>query len=104
MGQGVEVTLPYRVVVVGMGKRGMHHATAFAGNLRFDLVGVCSRDPKRLADAAAKLGNVRTSTDAGTLARDAKPDVFCFCTPPGVRLPLVVQGVDSGAKLIALEK
>jgi predicted dehydrogenase len=104
MGQGGEVTPRYRVIVVGMGKRGMHHATAFAANPRFDLVGICSRDPKRLEDAASKLGNVRTSTDGGALAHELKPDVFCFCTPPDVRLPLVGMGIESGARLIAFEK
>ena len=38
----------YRVVVVGMGKRGMHHATAFKANPRFELAGICEPDPKRL--------------------------------------------------------
>jgi predicted dehydrogenase len=104
MGQGSEVTPRYRVIVVGMGKRGMHHATAFAANPRFDLVGICSRDQKRLDEAAAKLENVKISTDGAALARELKPDVFCFCTPPGVRLPLVVMGIDSGARLIAFEK
>lgn len=94
----------YRVVVVGMGKRGMHHATAFAANPRFELAGVCSRNAQRLDAAAARLGAVRTSTDARALAMDVKPDVFCFCTPPDVRLPLVEIGIDSGAKLIAFEK
>ena len=104
MGQGSEVTTRYRVVVVGMGKRGMHHATAFAGNPRFDVVGICSRDRKRLDAAAAKLGDVKTSTDARALAAEMKPDVFCFCTPPSVRMPLIAAGIDSGAKLIAFEK
>jgi predicted dehydrogenase len=104
MGQGREVTARYRVIVVGMGKRGLHHAAAFAANPRFDLVGISSRDPKRLADAAAKLGDVKTSADSGALAREVRPDVFCFCTPPGVRLPLIVQAIESGAKLIAFEK
>ncbi len=49
----------YRVVVVGMGKRGMHHAAAFAANPRFELVGICDIDQKRLDDASAKLGGVR---------------------------------------------
>ena len=55
--------MAYRVVVVGMGKRGVHHAAAFAANPRFELAGICSRDPQRLAAAAAKLGKVKTSTD-----------------------------------------
>src|SRR6476619_8592483 len=96
--------MAYRVIVVGMGKRGVHHASAFAANPRFQLAGICSRDPQRLAAAASKLGAVRTSTDPSALAGEVKPDVFCFCTPPGVRLPLVELGIDSGAKLIAFEK
>ena len=96
--------MAYRVIVVGMGKRGVHHASAFAANPRFQLAGICSRDPQRLAAAASKLGTLRTSTDPSELAGEVKPDVFCFCTPPGVRLPLVELGIRSGAKLIAFEK
>ncbi len=40
-----------------MGKRGMHHATAFNANPKFQVAGICDIDPKRLDDAAAKLGN-----------------------------------------------
>ena len=94
----------YRAIVVGMGKRGVHHATAFAASPRFELAGICSRDPRRLDAAVAKLGNVKASTDAAALARDVRPDVFCFCTPPDVRLPLITLGVESGARLIAFEK
>ena len=96
--------MAYRVIVVGMGKRGLHHAAAFAANPRFELSGICSRDPQRLSAAASKLGTVRTSTDALELASEVKPHVFCFCTPPGVRLPLIELGIRSGAKLIAFEK
>src|SRR4029079_3776417 len=103
MGQGREV-MAYRVIVVGMGKRGLHHATAFAANPRFELSGICSRDPQRLSAAASKLGTVRTSTVALELASEVKPHVSCFCTPPDVRLPLVELGIRSGAKLIAFEK
>jgi predicted dehydrogenase len=98
------VTTRYRVVVSGLGKRGMHHAAAFAGNPRFELAGISSRNPQRLADASAKFAGARAGTDARAVATEVKPDVFCFCTPPDVRLPLVEIGVDSGAKLIAFEK
>ena len=96
--------MAYRVMVVGMGKRGVHHASAFAANPRFELSGICSRDPQRLSAAASKLGTVRTSTDPLELASEVKPDVFCFCTPPNVRLALINMGIESGAKLIAFEK
>jgi predicted dehydrogenase len=94
----------YRVIVVGMGKRGMHHATTFAANPRFQLVGICDIDAAKLAAAAPKLGNPKTSTDAAALAREVKADVFCFCTLPNLRLPLVKLGIETGAKLIAFEK
>jgi len=95
---------PYRVVVVGLGKRGMHHAAAFRANPRFELAGVCTRDGEKLARAAAELGGPPTGTDPRALAREVRPDVFCFCTPPGVRLDLVRTGIDSGARLVAYEK
>ena len=104
MGQGGEVRMPYRVVVVGMGKRGVHHATAFAGNPNFDLVGISSRNEGRLAAAAEKFPGVTASTNARQLAGELQPDVFCCCTPPNVRLPLIEIGIDCGAKLIAFEK
>jgi predicted dehydrogenase len=104
VGEDGEVTPRYRVVVVGVGKRGMHHAAAFAANPRFQLVGISSRNRERLDAAASKLGDVEASTDARALVREVKPDVFCFCTPPGIRLPLINLGIESGAKLIAFEK
>ena len=98
------MTTRYRVVVAGMGKRGMHHAAAFAASSRFELVGIASRDQQRLTAAAGKLGDIRASTDVQALATELKPDIFCFCTPPAVRLPLIEVGIQSGAKLIAFEK
>ena len=95
---------PYRVLVVGLGKRGLHHAAFFKANPRFQLVGISSRDPARVQKALSKLGNVPSSNDARSLALAAKPDVFCFCTPPHVRLSLLELGIECGVKLIALEK
>ena len=94
----------YRVVVVGMGKRGMHHAAAFHANPRFQVAGICDIDAARLAAAAPKLGNPRTGADARALALELKPDVFCFATLPNLRYEMVKTGVDAGAKLIAFEK
>jgi predicted dehydrogenase len=95
---------PYRVLVVGLGKRGLHHATFFKANPRFELIGISSRDPTRLQGALGKLGNVPSSVDARSLARSERPDVFCFCTPPNVRLEMIKLGIECGAKLIAFEK
>jgi predicted dehydrogenase len=96
--------MPYRVMVVGMGKRGKHHAAAFKANPRFELAGICSRDRGRLEEAAAALGSPRMGSDPRAMARELRPDVFCFCTPPDVRLDLIRAGIESGARLIAYEK
>jgi len=93
----------YRVLVVGMGKRGAHHAAAFHANPRFTVAGIADVDPSRLRDAA-KYGSPKAGPDAAALARELAPDVFCFCTPPSVRHDLVKLGVESGARLIAFEK
>jgi predicted dehydrogenase len=94
----------YSVVVVGMGKRGMHHAAAFQANGRFKVAGICDIDPARLEAAAAKLGNPQTGTDAAALAAAVKPDVFCFCTLPNLRTPMIRAAIEAGAKLVAFEK
>ena len=94
----------YKVVVVGMGKRGMHHAATFRANPKFELAGVCDIDKARLDAAAQKLGGPQTGTDARALAMSIKPDVFCFCTLPSLRRDMVRLGIESGARLIAFEK
>ena len=40
----------YRVLVVGMGKRGAHHASAFHANPRFSVAGLADVDPTRLGE------------------------------------------------------
>jgi predicted dehydrogenase len=87
-----------------MGKRGMHHAAAFHANKRFEVVGLCDIDAARLEAAAAKLGNPETGSNAAALALRLKPDVFCFCTLPTLRLEMIKIGIDTGARLIAFEK
>ena len=94
----------YKVIVIGMGKRGLHHATFFKANPRFELIGISSRDSARLQGALSKLGNVPSSGEARSLALSARPDIFCFCTPPNVRLDMLKLGIECGAKLIAFEK
>jgi predicted dehydrogenase len=94
----------YKVMVVGTGKRGKHHAVAFKNNPRFELAGLADSSPEQLAKASAELSVKRTSLQPLALARAIQPDVFCFCTPPGIRLELIKVGIASGAKLIAYEK
>jgi predicted dehydrogenase len=94
----------YSVVVVGCGKRGLHHAAEFYRNPRFELVGLCDIDAARVEAAAKQFGNPAISLEAADLLKKVKPDVFCFCTLPNLRLPMIRLGVESGARLIAFEK
>lgn len=92
-------------MVVGAGKRGMHHATAFQANPRFKVTGLCDIDASKLDAAAAKIGGgVKTGTDVSALAKELKPDVFCFCTMPNLRIPMIKAAIAGDAKLIAFEK
>jgi predicted dehydrogenase len=93
----------YKVIVVGMGKRGMHHARAFQANGRFEVAGVCDVDSARLDAAAAAFGAAK-SKDALELALAIRPDVFCFCTLPNIRTEMIRAAIQSGARLIAFEK
>jgi predicted dehydrogenase len=95
----------YTVAIAGLGKRGTHHADAFARNPRFQLVGLCDVNSERL-DAARQTFGVALDTfgDAACMLADTKPDVFVFCTLPPVRLELIRAGVEAGVKLIAYEK
>jgi predicted dehydrogenase len=94
----------YTVVVAGCGKRGVHHAEAFFKNGRFEVVGLSDIALERAEAAAKQVGNPETSTDTAALLRKTQPDVFCFCTLPNLRLPMIRLGVEAGAKLIAYEK
>jgi predicted dehydrogenase len=87
-----------------MGKRGKSHAFHFHANGNFQVVGICDIDENKCAEVAPGLGNPRTGTDAAQMAKELKPDVFCFCTLPHIRVEMIQIGVACGAKLIAFEK
>ena len=95
---------PYKVMIVGMGKRGMHHAEHFLANNQFKIVGICDIREDILVEPAKKLGNPAIGTDARKMAMELKPDLFCFCTLPNLRSEMVQVGLDCGAKMIAFEK
>jgi predicted dehydrogenase len=94
----------YTVAVAGLGKRGTHHADAISKNPRFKLVGLCNRSQDRLDAARQKFDGVYTNADVAQMLADTQPDVFVFCTPPQIRLPLIQVGIQAGVKLIAYEK
>ncbi len=94
----------YTVAIYGAGKRGKVHAETFRKDGRFQVVAICGRNRERLEAAAQLAGSPEKYLDAARMLRETKPDIFCFCTPPVVRLPMVRLGVEHGCRLIAYEK
>lgn len=94
----------YSVAIAGLGKRGKVHADLFFKNPRFKVVGISDVDQERMTSAAEICGSPDCFGDVADMLKATKPDVFCFCTPPSVRLPLIKQAVDAGVKLVAYEK
>ncbi len=94
----------YTVAIAGAGKRGKVHAEYFHKDGRFEVVAISDVDPERVNAAALLAGHPQKYTDTRQMLRETKPDVFCFCTPPAVRLELVRLGVEHGVQLIASEK
>jgi myo-inositol 2-dehydrogenase/D-chiro-inositol 1-dehydrogenase len=73
----------YRVVVVGMGKRGMHHATTFHANPRFQVVGVCDIDAARKLQLPRPAGvNPKPAPMRRSWPAKTRPDVFCLHHAP----------------------
>ncbi|MCX6877301.1 MAG: Gfo/Idh/MocA family oxidoreductase [Verrucomicrobia bacterium] len=94
----------FKVMVVGMGKRGKSHACHFHANENFEVVGICDIDEAKCAEVAPGLGDPKTGTEAARMADELKPEVFCFCTLPHIRAEMIQIGVACGARLIAFEK
>jgi len=94
----------YTVAVTGCGKRGKVHADLFNKNPRFKVVGVNDVDQTRMEECANMGGNAPMFADTWEMLRTTKPDIYCFCTPPTLRLPLIKLAVEGGVKLIAYEK
>ena len=94
----------YTVAIAGLGRRGIHHAQAFCGNPRFEVVGLCDLDGERMQAASEQFNVSYTNTDAAQMLADTQADIFTFCTLPTVRLPLIRVGVEAEVKLIAYEK
>ncbi len=70
----------YKVVVVGTGKRGKHHALAFKNNPRFELAGLADSSPEQLAKASAELGIIRLRFNP-SLSRKKSSRMFSVSVP-----------------------
>lgn len=96
----------YRVAQVGCGERGKVHIKGFLANKdRFEYVGLCDLDGNKLKDAAKKFDvKVSLYKDAENMLAETMPDIFCFVTPPKIRLELVKLGAKYNVSGMLIEK
>jgi len=95
----------YRVAQVGCGYRWRKHVEGFQRNPdRFELVAICDLNQERLDAVAKDYGIERKYTNAEEMLATERPDVFCFVTPPKIRMELVELGLRYQPKAIAFEK
>ncbi|MBN2452129.1 MAG: Gfo/Idh/MocA family oxidoreductase [Lentisphaeria bacterium] len=96
----------YRVAQVGCGNRGKVHLDGWLAHPeRFELVAVCDLDEAKMRQAIeARRITPALYTDADRMLAETRPDVFCFSTPPAIRLALVELAARHGVKGLAFEK
>ncbi|WP_274653386.1 Gfo/Idh/MocA family protein [Paenibacillus humicola] len=95
----------YRVALLGLGNRGWSHLAGFRANAdRFWIQAVCSSSRDKLRTVKEQDEAYLTYTDAEQMLAETRPDVFCFATPPNVRLSLIQLAARYGVKAVAMEK
>jgi predicted dehydrogenase len=97
----------YTIAQAGIGHRGKVHANAILQlSDRFELVGLCDLDAKKLKAYAdeKRLPAGILYDDAEKMLQETKPDVFCFVTHPDVRLSMVKLAAKNGVRGLAFEK
>ena len=95
-----------RVAQVGCGNRGGKHLQGWLAQPdRFEIVALCELDAARMRATADEFGlDAAQYADADRMLAETEPDLFCFVTPPGVRLAMVELAAKHGVKGLAFEK
>jgi predicted dehydrogenase len=91
---------PLRVAVIGYGRWGRVHLEAYRANPLADLVAVCGRDPKRVAETAAWYG-ARPYTDIGRMLDEARPDLVSIILPDAWHFGPTLQVLEAGVSCFA---
>ncbi|HUT25063.1 MAG TPA: Gfo/Idh/MocA family oxidoreductase [Sumerlaeia bacterium] len=96
----------HRVAQVGCGGRGNDHIRGWLANAgRFEIVALCDLDEGKMRrTAGAHAIAPALYTDADRMLAETKPDLFCFCTQPDVRLAMVELAAKHKVKALAFEK
>jgi len=92
-----------RVLVVGCGTQGSHHARAYHHLKGFEVVGLVDRDPANGARLAKELGGPPQFDDYESALAKVKPDGVSISTWPDTHARFALQALDAGAHVF-LEK
>lgn len=93
---------PVRILVVGLGHMGVHHARAYHRNPGFDIVGLMSRN---IRDAALpdELAAYPRFTDFDAALADLRPDAVSINSWPDTHADYAIKAMEAGAHVF-LEK
>ena len=95
----------YTIAQAGAGARGVIHIEGIQANAdRMELVGLCDLDAEKLSSVGERYGVDCLFADAQEMLAETKPDIFCFVTPPSVRIDMVRLAVEHGVKGLMFEK
>ena len=92
-----------RVLVVGCGTQGSHHARAYHRLKGFEVVGLVDRDPANGARLAKELGGPPQFDDYESALAKVKPDGVSISTWPDTHARFALEALDAGAHVF-LEK
>lgn len=98
------MTPPLRVLQIGAGARAQSHLAAMQACGAVEIVGLCELDSTRLAATADTFGIAARYSDMAQAIAATQPDLVDIVTPPQIRLSIVQQAVDAGARAILIEK
>ena len=92
-----------RVLVVGCGTQGAHHARAYHRLEGFEIVGLVDRDPASCARLAKELGGPPQFDDYESALDAVEPDGVSISTWPDTHARFALEALDAGAHVF-LEK
>jgi len=96
------VTAPLRIGVIGVGRFGERHLSAYARQ-EVEIVGVADRDKERARAVAERFGVDRWFADSAELIRDRRPDGVSVVTPGRHHLEPTLTALSHGCSVL-LEK
>ncbi|MHB1357000.1 MAG: Gfo/Idh/MocA family protein [Anaerolineae bacterium] len=96
----------YTIAQVGCGARGKVHIDSWIKNSdRCTLVAVCDLDEARMRASIQHYADpLACYADAEEMLSEVMPDIFCFSTPPNIRLSMVELAVKYKVKGLVFEK